>query len=544
MTTPSRKTRGVIAAGDPQTAGAGAKLLHAGGNAIDAAVASAFAAFVCELPLCSPLGGAVMVLEEAGGRSVAFDMFARTPGLGARSSAGAARDFEAVSVSFGAASQIFHAGRASVALPLTLRGLIDVHRRYGALSLDAVLEPAIDLGRNGWVLGPGVAYVFEILVPIVGRTPDCFALFADPDASGAPRIARAGARLENHALADTLDRIRKDPARGVDAIYAQLAHEFGPERGGLITLEDARDEAVAELDPIVTHHATKDAGGPWRLATMPSPSTGGLLVALGLRMLEGSAAGSGDGHSFLSREHAIFMAKVQEALLAERDETFIERCADPDAVRAMLADEHVQKARKIARDNLLGSTTHISAIDEDGNAVALTLTNGEGSGHVLSGTGMLTNNLLGEEDLHPRGFHRDPPGKPLTTMMAPTILSRTGARRDLIALGSGGSNRLRTAILQVLDGLVEHRVPPVDAVFAPRLHVEIDPTSKQPRVAFESTGRAEDVTRALERAYPQNPAVFGERNLYFGGVHLATYVDGVFEGVGDTRRGGARSLVT
>ncbi|MDF2695562.1 MAG: Gamma-glutamyltransferase [Labilithrix sp.] len=516
---------GVVAAGDPQTAEAGAKLLREGGNAIDAAVASAFAAFVCELPLCSPLGGGVCVLERAGAPPVAYDMFARTPGLGLDlGEGGRALDFEGVAVNFGAATQVFYVGRASVAVPLALEGLLALHGRYGARPLADVVAPAISLGREGYTLGPGVAFVFDILRPIVERTAECRALFLDDNG----QIATTGARLRNPDLASTLERIARHPD-AVRDLHAALVREMGPENGGLITAEDVAAAAIAEHAPICVEH------DGWRLATMPSPSTGGLLVALGLRLLEGVGR-----LPFLSRDHVLLVARVQEVLLAERDETFTERCADPVLVAALLADERLAAAREHARSNLLGSTTHISTIDAAGNAVALTLTNGEGSGHVLSGTGMLTNNLLGEEDLHPRGFHRDPAGTPLATMMAPTIVSR-GA--DRFALGSGGSNRLRTAILQVLVGLLEHRVSPADAVHAPRLHLEIDARTKKPRIAFETAGLTDDVAAALAAAYPASPALFAAPNLYFGGVHLAMRRGERLEGVGDSRRGGAYVVV-
>jgi gamma-glutamyltranspeptidase/glutathione hydrolase len=510
-------------------------LLREGGNAVDAAVAAAFAAFVCELPLCSPLGGGVMVLERPDSEAIAFDMFARTPGLG-RSGSGAAplefderakrarsREFDGVEVSFGAASQVFHVGRASVAVPLAFAGLLEVHRRHGALPLPVVMAPAVALGRDGYVLGPGLGFVFDILRPIVSRTAGCKALFVDD--TGA--IARAGARLSNTDMAACFEDVGKRPDRLKD-LYAALAREMSPSEGGLMTEADVVDARVRSFEPVVIHQ------GGWRLATMPSPSTGGVLVALGLKMLEGVARAP-----FLSREHVLFAAKVQEALLAERDEGFAERCADPEVVRAMLADERVAVAREKARNNLLGSTTQISAISEDGTAVSLTLTNGEGSGHVLTGTGMIANNLLGEQDLHPRGFHRDPPGAPLMTMMAPTLLSRG---TDRVALGSGGSNRLRTAILQVLTALVEYRLSPVDTVAAPRLHIEIGSAGK-PVLAFEAPGLAEDVAVALKAAYPDAPAVFDAPNLYFGGVHLAMRTGDGFEGVGDGRRSGARVIV-
>ncbi|MBX3202608.1 MAG: gamma-glutamyltransferase [Labilithrix sp.] len=518
---------GVVAAGDPQTAGAGAALLREGGNAIDAAVAAAFAAFVCELPLCSPLGGGVCLVERGRDAPVAFDMFARTPGLGLPPSPAARppRDFAAVTVDFGAASQVFHVGRASVAVPLALTGLLELHRRWGARPLASVLAPAIALGRDGYTLGPGVAFVFAILRPILERTDACRRLFVD----GAGELATAGARLANRDLAATLESLARRPDDVVRELHDALAREMGPDRGGLLTPDDFSAAAIAEHAPVVVDH------GGWRLATMPSPSTGGVLVALGLRLLEGAGRAPR-----LSREHMVLVAQAQEALLAERDASFAERCADPVLVAALLADERLAAARKLARDNLLGSTTHISAIDRSGTAVSLTLTNGEGSGHVLPGTGMIANNLLGEEDLHPRGFHRDPPGTPLATMMAPTLLSRGD---DRVALGSGGSNRLRTAILQVLVGLVEHRVPAADAVHAPRLHLELDAATNGPRIAFEAAGLAGDVVSMLRDRYPSTPAVFAEPNLYFGGVHLAMRVGDAFDGVGDPRRAGAAVVV-
>jgi gamma-glutamyltranspeptidase/glutathione hydrolase len=515
-------TRGTVAAGDPETARSGAELLRQGGNAVDAAVAAAFSAFVCEMPLCSPLGGGVMLIERPGEMPRALEMFARTPGLAGVPSG--ALDFMDVQVSFGAATQVFHVGRGSAAVPLALLGLIEAHRRWGERPLEAVLEPAIDLGRGGYTLGPGVAFVFRILTPIAERSVECRKLFAD----GA-EIASAGARLFNRDLAATLQAVARRPA-SVAEIYAALAAEFGPRRGGLITERDIAEARVVDLAPIRVVHRG------WELLTMPGPSTGGALVALGLRLLEGVGA-----RPYLSKDHVFRIARVQELLLAERDRYFDERCRDPEAIRTLLDENRLQTLRASLDaagfsepDSPLGSTTHISVIDEHGGAVALTLTNGEGSGHVLGSTGIVVNNLLGEEDIHPRGFHRDPPGRALSTMMAPTLLRR-GA--DRIALGSGGSNRLRNAILQVLVGLLEHGVDVEHAVRAPRLQLE--PGTTRPRIAFEAEGLDPEIVQALCARYPDDPRVFEELNLYFGGTHVAIRDGDTFRGAGDPRRGGA-----
>jgi gamma-glutamyltranspeptidase/glutathione hydrolase len=512
----------VVAAGDPQTARAGADLLGQGGNAVDAAVAAAFAAFVCEMPLCSPLGGAVMLLEPPGEQPHAVELFARTPGLGGTRAT--VLDFVDVEVCFGAATQVFHVGRGSAAVPLALPGLIEAHRRWGSRPLEAVLEPAIDLGRKGYVLGPGVAMIFQILTPIAGRSAECRALFADGN-----EIARQGARLFNRDLAGTLEAVARKP-RCVAELYRALASEFGPGAGGSITLRDLAEPRMVEIAPIRVAHRS------WELFTMPAPSTGGALVALGIRLLEGVG-----GYRFLSNDHVSRIAHVQELLLAERREHFDQCRGDADAVRALLDEPRIQALRArlstgtaAGPENPLGSTTHISVIDEHGGAVAITLTNGEGSGHVLSSTGMVVNNLLGEEDIHPHGFHQDPPGRPLSTMMAPTLLRRGS---DRVVLGSGGSNRLRNAILQVLVGLVEHGVDPERAVRAPRLQLE--PGKERPRIAFEAEGLDPEIARSLCAAYPDDPRVFEKLNLYFGGTHVALRLGDEFSGAGDPRRGGA-----
>jgi gamma-glutamyltranspeptidase / glutathione hydrolase len=502
-------TRGVVAAGDPQTAEAGARALRAGGNAFDAAIAAAFAAFVCELPLCSPLGGGALVARRADGSLHALDLFARTPGLGGKP---AELDFDHVVVDFGATTQVFHVGRGSAAVPLALPGLLEVHRRFGSLPLEALVEPAVELGRSGYELGPGVAYVFHLLAAIVCRTDACRRLF-----SAGGQIAAAGARLDNPDLAGTLERIARRP-EVVRDLYHELARELGPEAGGLISERDVEAIAIEDRNPLVISHRGR------QVVSMPAPSSGGALVLLGLRLAELDA-----GESFLSPEQVRRLVRVQESLLAVRGGELAERCREDEFVRRL-----VEQTIEPAAGTLLGSTTHISAIDEHGAAVALTLTNGEGCGVVLGDTGMVVNNLLGEEDIHPRGFHRDPPGTPLVTMMAPTLVSGDG---ELMALGSGGSNRLRNAILSVLGHLLDHGVDPRAAVEAPRLHVDLvaDPPGR--RLYFERPGMPEASLGLLRSV--AGAVEFASLNMYFGGVHLAIQRGARFFGVGDPRRGGA-----
>ncbi len=506
------KPKGAVAAGDPQTVRAGLAALRRGGNAIDAAVGAAFAAFVCEAPLCSPLGGGALVLTRPDGAAHAFDLFARTPGLGG---APTDRDFTGIEVDFGATTQVFHAGRASAAVPLALPGLFEIHRRWGQLPLPVVAEPGVRLARDGYLLSDGIAYVFDLLWPIARSSPAAMGLYGGGDAP-----AKGGARLRNPEMADVLEALARDP-RTLDALHAQLAAEFGPARGGLITEADLAGLRPTEHTPIRLHHSD------WSLSTMPGPSTGGVLVALGLRLMHDTA-----GVGFLSPAHVRAAVDVQRRLHEIRGAGLDERVRDPEFVsRLLTAPPEAPPAPE--PESPLGSTTQISTLDAEGGAVSITLTNGEGCGYLLSGTGIQVNNLMGEDDIHPRGFHLDPPGYALTTMMAPTIARHR--RGDLLVMGSGGSNRLRNAIMLTLSHIIDHGRSVRAAVDAPRMHLEV--ASDGYHLAYERPALTAEAASALEQAWP-GAAAFGGPNMFFGGVHTATRIGGVFGGAGDRRRGG------
>src|SRR5204863_8185422 len=133
-----------------------------------------------------------------------------------------------------------------------------------------------------------------------------------------------------------------------------------------------------------------------------------------------------------------------------------------------------------------GSTTHISVLDADGRACAVTASNGEGAGIIVPGTGIHLNNMLGEQDLNPLGFHRHPPGRRLPSMMAPTTVLRDGAPE--LVLGSAGSNRIRSAILQTIIQVIDEGLPASEAVQAPRVHYEDGVLYAEPGVDTSAIG--------------------------------------------------------
>jgi gamma-glutamyltranspeptidase/glutathione hydrolase len=174
-----------------------------------------------------------------------------------------------------------------------------------------------------------------------------------------------------------------------------------------------------------------------------------------------------------------------------------------------------------------GSTTHISAVDAEGNAASLTSSNGEGCGTILAGTGIHLNNMLGEADLNPLGFHRWSPNQRQSSMMAPSLLLQP---EQLVVLGSGGSNRIRTAILQVaLRAALGQDLR--EAVLAPRLHWEAGRLDWEPGWETGAIAQAAQPGETLQ--------AWQALNMFFGGVHAVALTQGQLSGVGDPRRNGA-----
>jgi len=518
---------GVVSAGDIQTAQAGAFALQAGGNAVDAVVAAGFAAFVCEVALCGPLGGGVMVARLPEHGELAVDFFGRTPGLGGPKPKDL--EFGEASIDFGVATQSFRVGRGAAALGLALPGLLEFHQRWGRLPLPLVAEPAVRLGREGFEVGPPMAYILKLISSIFAYTPESEALCLKDG-----RLPAAGERLFNSALGDVLEAVAANP-RVLNDLLGDFALEFGPSKGGLVTERDIREMELSYLDPV------KVKMRDWTMTTMPAPSSGGCLIALGLRLLEGIR----ERAEFLSADHLIEVALTQRLLLEVRTPEFDEQIHDSAFVRELLSDRKLLELRDclgrpaaVHPDNPLGSTTQISVIDSEGGVIGMTLTNGEGCGRVLPGTGIQINNLLGEADINPRGFHTDPPGTHMATMMAPTIATHPGG--DIAALGSGGSNRLRNAIMMTLCNLIEYGASPLDAVLAPRLHLEAAQDGFE--LNIEDADQQAGVLDQLREVFPRS-TLFPGRNMFFGGVHSAFVLDGNVYGVGDPRRGGQSVLL-
>jgi gamma-glutamyltranspeptidase/glutathione hydrolase len=494
----SARQLGVVAAGHPLTAQAGADVLREGGNAVDAALGAMLVSFVCE-PLLTGLGaGGYMLVVEPGQEPALLDFFVEAPGHDADPAARS--ELVPISVSFGDAIQVFNIGAASIGAYGTAAGVCAASERFGSVPLRDLVVPAARLARDGVELNVQQAYLVEILGDIVTATPECAELFA-PDG----KLLEVGEALHQPELAEALERLGSEgPQPFYSGDIAAAIVEWVGARGGMLTVQDLAGYEVMDRAPVRVAYRDRE------VLTNPPPSAGGILIARALQLLNAAAAPDTEQ-----------LVEVMERVQDERTEDFLEGLEDPRFVE-----------RFLHRGGALGSTTHIAVLDGDGGACSVTCSNGSCSGVVVPGTGIHLNNMLGEQDLNPLGFHRHPPGRRLPSMMAPTAVLR-GGRAEMV-LGSAGSNRIRSAILQTIIRVIDEGLLAPDAVEAPRVHFEDGVVYVEPGV---ETATLEHAGRTIAR--------FRQRNLFFGGVQAAERdAGGEFWGGGDPRRGGAAVVVS
>jgi gamma-glutamyltranspeptidase / glutathione hydrolase len=457
--------KGALAAGHPLTARAGADILRVGGNAVDACIAAAAVSWVCESPLTGPGGGGFLLVHHVGeARTQLLDFFVAVP-----ERAASPDELVELVVDFGDSQQVFYTGPMSVAVPGTVLGLWEATARWGSMPWSDLLAPAVRLAREGVILNDSQAYLHEILDPLLRYSPEGDAVY------GPGRALRTGERFVVPVLADTLEQLALE---GPDFLYrGELAERIAAHVP--ITLDDLARYEVIEREPLAVSFRGDE------IRTNPPPSAGGRLLRVGL-----------------------------EALGA----------AEPTPVaivRAMEAQDAMRRAEAV------GGTTHISAVDGNGDAASLSCSLGSSGGVVVPATGIQLNNMLGET--HLAGESR--PGARVTSLMTPSLLLREGKPR--LVLGSAGSSRLHGAILQVVVNVAARGLEVEEAVRAPRIHFE------------NGVAHCEDPAAADELEEAGYPVVrWRAQNLFFGGVSAVEIRDdGVLAGAGDPRRGGAAVVV-
>lgn len=483
--------KGMVASAHPLASQAGVAILKAGGNAVDAAVATAFAVGVVE-PNSNGIGGeGMMIVYLAGTRkAVAIDY---------RSAAPAAAAFP---------KGVPGSGHAAAAIPGTVAGLSLALEKYGTLPLARVLEPAIKLAADGFAVSPTLALIILDHIETLSREESLAQVFC-PD--GLP--LEAGDTLRNPDLAESL---RKIAAGGPDVFYrGELADAISSEmraRGGFITKDDLAGYRAIEREPV------RGAYRGYRLISAPPP-VGGLAVVEIMQILDRTRLRR---HAPLSPGRIHLMAEAMKRGLAD----WRAYVADPDfaavPVSGLLSGSYARaRAAEIDAERiservtpgdpgrgLSPSTTSLSVADEDGNLVALTQTISDffGAKVMVAGTGIILNNEM--DNFSAQGVNILAPGKRMRTTIAPTIITK--GKKPFAALGTPGAARILTTTPLLISNLIDYGMGIQEAIDLPRFFPAGRELAIEPRLPEGTIAALEKMGYALKLR-----AAF---DLFFGGA--------------------------
>lgn len=501
-----------VAATGPVAVQAGIDAARAGGNAVDAAIAAMVTAMSTEPGIVSPLGGAYVTVWPAGGEPEVVDGNVEMPGRGQPAERFGMGLLE-VETTYGGGITLY-VGHGSAATPGAFAALGLAHQRHGSAAWPAVLAPASEALRRGYHLGAAAAsYLALTADSVFGWDEQTRAAVRRPDGSA----LRAGDLVRSPDLADSLDLIGRE---GPGCVYTgEIGRRIAADsaaRGGLLTEAD-----LTAYRPVVRRPLTL-ALGDWEVATNPPPSVGGPMLAV---MLGELAAREGRGWDDV--------IEIQRQVLSYRRQVH--------DLSADLEEDGYALLERVQRHGLPGlptssSTVHVSAVDSDGTACAITSSAGYGSGATVPGTGLMLNNGLGEPELNRLGLHALVPGTRLASNMAPSVArSRDGGA---LAIGSPGADRITTALLQVLARYCLMGVGLQEAIDRPRLHLKILDDGSH-RVEHEDDP---EMTLAAERSGLQS-VLHPRHSMYFGGVGAAhRSAAGVLTAAADPRREAATGV--
>lgn len=497
------KTRGLIAAGHIATAEAAAMILREGGNAFDAAVAAMLASFTAEPCMSSPGGGAFMTAFRKDGKALVYDFFVQTP---KHKKLADEIDYFPIEIDFGTAKETFYVGMGSVGVPGTIAGAFRIAEQLGSLPMKVLAEPAIQMAKEGVAVDDFQYHDFHLLTDILKLS------HPSPVFWNGDRLLNVGEKVRNPELGDCLEFLVKD---GIDEFYkgdvAQLILKLNDAKGGHLTAEDLAAYAVQQYDPLVFNYRDRT------VLTNPLPSLGGSIIAVAMAMLE--KAGPVDYAAF-SPDHVERLMEMYSHLSPVPKTPYHMSQLLEQWYPGQAASAH-HKSRK------LGGTSHFSILDEYGNAVSISTSNGEGCGHFVPETGIMMNNMLGEMALLPNGIHSWERDVRLGSMMSPTIMLDADQKAEIV-LGSGGAGRIPYMLSQVLHYVVDFGFDLRTAINAPRIHWHEGICNLEP-----------GLPRELKTPPSMKEIVHWEdQSLYFGGVHAVRSIAGGMEGEGDERRGG------
>lgn len=497
--------RVAVAATGHQSLAAGLEAAADGGNAVDAALAAAYVALATEPGIVSLAGGCYVAVWPAGGRPTVVDGNVEMPGRGlapGRCGAGVRE----VTTRYGGGVTMY-VGPGSVATPGAVPALALAHEQHARLDWARLLAPTVRAMRHGYPMSHAAARYLDLVADsLFVEDAEARSLVTAPDGT----LLRGGERASNPALADVLEQLgHEGPGLFVTGAVGRSLVDLMADSGGLVTAED-----LAAYRPVARPAHTLDVGD-WEIAVNPPPSIGGPMLALMLAEL-----------ARCDRWTWSDALEIQRAVLGYR-------AGVHDRSRDLETDGWALLER-VARAGLpalhgSGSTAHVSAVDQDGTACAVTMSSGYGAGRCIPGTGILLNNCLGETELNVHGLHALPPGTRLPSNMAPT----TGRTEDgrVLAIGSPGADRITTALMLVIGQGALHGADLQHAISRPRVHVRTGPDG------FTAEYERDPDLAAAVAASGLPGHEYPEPHMYFGGVGAALRAaDGLLEAAGDQRR--------
>lgn len=483
-----------IAAGHEVTLDVAKEILLAGGNAFDASIAAAVAMFITEPCMASAGAGGFAMCLKADEAPVMLDFFAQTP---MQKPVLEKRDFYPIHVNFGIEMETFHVGLASAAVPGTIAGLYAMHRKFGTIPMEVLLQPAMELARTGVVLNTFQGIDLELLEVIFRVDASVRDVFFTDDV-----IKKEGELLHLPHFGSFLDFLKDEGESGFyKGEISEVVAKDSLERGGYLRRHDFENYSAKWRKPLNI---------PWHnqeLYLPNGPSLGGAIMALIFGYLD---MYEGDWVKTISQvknryQHPRDISKRLETLHPE-------------------LDFHMEGPEVSTK-----GTSHFNVVDKWGNAVSLTTSMGEGSGYFIPGTDMQMNNMMGESFLLPDGFHSWTPNVRLNSMMTPTLVL-DGEGKFRYAGGSGGAGRIPFMIAQVVKALFDEKLSLEDATQKARIHV-------QEEVLHFEKGASPN-TDGFEKIKE-----WDYESLFFGGVHsVFKNNNGSLEAAGDSRRYGVAEV--
>jgi len=463
-----------VASGQEPVVNAMKQILQKGGSAADAIVAGMTSLWAVNPILLSATGAGYFMVNDGSGTFV-VDAMASHPFCN--------RDRDGpitLEIGMGNAHQSFHFGKSVSAPSCLLKALIFLHQKYGKLPWKSLFDPVVQILEEGVEINDYRKLLIGIFESVIDEFPTFKKLYSKENGE----LLGLGDRMHNPKLLEFFKKLSETPDHNIlRECYQEIELDF-------------EDIDFQILEPLKIHFRGKE------VLLVPPPNAGGILVAHSLQELEEQLS-ERDSEDF---RQELIMKTLEKTMTLRRER-----------VDGNLYDGTIT-------ESILGNTEHFSVVDNYGLAISATASNGTGSAVVCKDSGILMNNLLGEDDLNPKGFLGEEPGRRLPSMMTPCMVLEEGRLAYLV--GSSGSERIRASIVNVLVNLIVDNMSVEEAVEKRRIHFD-----------GEKHHIETEVSEDLKEAIGKEIRVWN-RSFFFGGCHVVGSCENSWKAKGDPRRDG------